>query len=223
MPPKPVLYTTGLIVALSLLASSLLRGSAPESPAEWLSPVGPGVAIAGLALLFFDAWLWRQPIIKDFHGRPVLHGTWHGELASDWIDDDGERVEPNPDVFLVIHQRFWRISARLLTAESRSNPLFAELQRGPDGVCELIYVYRNTPRADVRHRSEVHYGAVVLSAPRDPSHGLEGHYFTDRKTRGSLRLHTRYKDLAGTYAAARRLAGEEPPSPDSEALSAPGR
>ncbi len=111
----------------------------------------------------------------------------------------GEQIAPDPEVVLVIRQTYWAVSVRLLTKESKSESVLARLERSPDGVCQLIYVYSNTPRAEVRDRSELHYGAVVLNAPASESAGLEGHYFTDRGTRGSLRFETRLNELVETH------------------------
>jgi len=79
--------------------------------------------------------------------------------------------------------------------------MLAGFREDEDGVQNLIYVYTNTPRAEVRIRSGMHFGGVVLGAPRDSSAGLHGHYFTDRKTRGDLRLDARYAQVVETHAA----------------------
>jgi hypothetical protein len=108
-------------------------------------------------------------------------------------------------VFLVVRQRFWHVSVRLLTRESSSASMLANFTTEADGVHQLIYVYANTPRSDVRDRSELHYGAVVLGAPRDPNEGLEGHYFTDRRTRGEMHFPQRFDALIETHAARSQL------------------
>ena len=161
-------------------------------------------AAAGL-LIFFDRWLWRQPAIRSLHSRPLLRGTWHGEIASDWVDKSEQQIPPDPDVFLVVRQRFWQISVRLLTTESASASMLADLDAHKDGVCQLVYVYRSTPRAEVRDRSDVHYGAAVLGAPQNPDDGLEGDYFNDRKARGDMIFRTHFKKLVETHAAGTRL------------------
>lgn len=206
MPARTVLYVVAGLVVAALVAYSAARGHAPQSASEWLSPIGPAVTVAGVGLWLFDRWVWRMPGICKLHGRPVLHGTWHGELASDWVDPQTQqRVSPDPDVFLVVRQRFWHISVRLLTKESASESMLANFKAHGDGVHQLVYVYANTPRAEVRHRSELHYGAVVLGAPRDRSAGLEGHYFTDRKTRGDMRFTQHFSKLVETHSQGRAL------------------
>jgi hypothetical protein len=209
MPAKAVLYVVAALVVL-VLGLTAFRG-APDTPAEWLAPIGPAVAVAPAGLVAFDRWLWRWPGICKLHARPVLHGTWHGTLASDWVNPEtGEGIPPDDDVFLVVRQRFWQVGVRLLTKESRSSSTVAAFKTDCDGVHQLYYVYANTPRPEVRYRSELHLGTVVLGAPRDLSQGLEGHYFTDRKTGGEMHFRERHKKLIETHAAGRDLVESAP-------------
>lgn len=209
MPAKAILFFVAGLVVAALLGYSAIRGHAPESASEWLSPIGPAVTVAGTLLWLFDRYLWRWPGICKLAGRPVLNGTWHGELASDWVDPrTKQRIPPDPDIFLVIRQRFWHVSVRLLTKESESASMGAAFEKGADGVHQLVYVYANTPRPEVRHRSQLHYGAVVLGAPRDRKQGLEGSYFTDRKTVGEMRFRAHYKQWAETHEGGRQLVAK---------------
>lgn len=206
MPARAGLYAIAVLVVVALVLDALLKGHPPEAAAEWLAPIGPSVTVGAAGLWLFDRWAWRQPGLRHLLSRPVLHGTWHGELASSWVDPaTAKKIDPDPDVFLVIRQRFWSVSARLLTNESSSSSLFAELTAGNDGVCQLLYIYVNHPQATVEHRSKAHYGAVVLTAPRNRGDGIEGQYFTGRKTTGDMRFRIHYPQLVETYAAARAL------------------
>lgn len=208
MPARAGLYVTALLVVGGLVLGSVLRGQPPSSPSEWLSPIGPSVALAAAALWLFDRWAWRQIGIRRLVRRPVLHGTWHGEITPKWIDPrTNKTVESDTDVFLVIRQTFWSISVRLLTNESTSKAVHAELVRDGDGVCELVYVYSNKPQSSVSHRSKQHHGAVVISAPRNGSDGIEGNYFTDRKTVGDMRFHKHFSRLIETHSAGLGLVG----------------
>jgi hypothetical protein len=209
MPGKVLLYAmAGLTVAV-LFVLSLVHGHAPHQASDWLAPIGPAVTVAGVGVWLFDRYLWRWPGICRLVRRPLLHGTWHGELESDWVNPEtSQRVPVDPDVFLVVRQRFWQLSARLLTRESSSASTLASLTTGPDGVQQFLWVYTNVPRVAVRERSEIHRGAVVLSAPQQPDR-LEGEYFTDRKTRGELRLTSRYKKLIETHAEGLALLASE--------------
>jgi SMODS-associating 2TM, beta-strand rich effector domain len=206
VPARAGLYVVATLVVIGLLLGSAIHGHSPQSVSEWLAPIGPAVTAAAAGLWVFDRWVWRQPVVRNLHSRPVLHGTWHGELASSWVDPKTEKqIDPDPDVFLVVRQRFWSVSARLLTNESSSSSLFAELAEGQDGVCQLLYIYSNQPQAAFQHRSPAHFGAVVLTAPRNRADGIEGQYFTGRGTKGDLRFRVRYSALIESHDAGRAL------------------
>ncbi len=74
--------------------------------------------------------------------------------------ETGERIKPDPSVFLVVRQRFWFVSVRLLTKESSSSSVFAALRPDEDGVCQLFYTYENLPQDEFKHRSQSHYGTA---------------------------------------------------------------
>lgn len=204
MPSRLALYLTAALVMGFTVLYGVLRESAPNTAAEWAAPIGPAVTVSAVALFLFDRYLWRAPGVRHLTGRPLLRGTWHGSLTTNWVDPQTGKVKPPDDnIVLVVRQRYWSLTVRMLTAESRSASLQASLIRDPDGVHRVVYLYDNTPRPEVRLRSQIHYGASVLTAPkRAEEEGLEGSYFTDRETAGEMRLHTRYRKLVETHSAA---------------------
>lgn len=201
LPSKNVLYFVAAIAVFTLIGYSVARGHSPTNASEWLAPIGPAVTASAVLLWLFDRFIWRWPGICKLSRRPAIHGTWHGELASDARDETtGVQVPVDTDVYLIIRQRFWSVSARLLTKDSASVSLAASFEADRDGVQQLLYVYRATPRPAVQHKSKMHLGAVVLDTPGDGSH-LQGRYFTDRKSGGELRFSRRLKPLVETHAA----------------------
>ena len=200
MPARPVLLlVAGLTIAVVALTSAI-RGHLPENLSEWLAPIGPAVTAAGVAVVVFNRWVWHFPLVRKLHGRPVLRGSWHGELASQWINPEtGQGVPLDPDVFLVVRQTFWTVSVRLITRESKSVSLTADLRDTGDGVHELAYLYSNEPRLSVQHRSKPHTGAAMLAAPVDRAAGLEGVYFTPRPSQGEMRFRRHFTTLIETH------------------------
>ena len=81
-------------------------------------------------------------------------------------------------------------------------PLLRRLIHETDGAWSVATVYRNTPKVQVRPRSEIHHGAMWLRLQDDPEASLEGHYWTDRNTRGDIRLSNRRSKLVFSYDAA---------------------
>jgi len=203
MPPKVVLQVVAGLVILTLAGLTAVRG-APDTPAEWMAPIAPAVGVAWTGLWVFNRWAWRWRGIRGLTGRPLLDGTWHGELVPQALAG-GAAAAVDGDIFMVVRQCFWSISVRLFTRESTSSSCGASLNRHDDGVYELVYVYINTPQHQVRERSGIHYGGAVLSAPKSADHGVHGQYFTDRKSRGDLSFHTRYATHIESYVAGPRL------------------
>jgi len=193
-------------------------------------PCGVVVTVLGLILLAFDMWWWGLGFLHPwFVDRPYLKGTWKGVLESSYVDPTTQQRAGPIEVYLVIRQTFSTIHLRLLTNESASESMANNIPKGEDGVYTVASVYRNTPKLDVRDRSTIHHGAVILNVEGNPVTSLRGEYWTDRMTRGELRFleksDTLYFDFAsaaaGTYArpgdapTVATPVGEPPPAPTS--------
>ena len=93
---------------------------------------------------------------------------------------------------------------RLMTAESSSWLIAHKIVEANDGVFLVVGVYTNTPKLELRGgRSEIHYGALLLQVLGEPPTSLEGHYWTDRNSRGAMRLSNKKAQIFLTYAEAR--------------------
>jgi hypothetical protein len=172
-------------------------------PITWshAAPFTATVTIVTGACLAFDRWLWKLPVFKGWLVKqPNLQGSWKVRLVSNWIDPStGQTIAPI-ECLMVIRQRFSSLNARLFTRESSSTLLANNFSCEEDGVYELVGTYRNTPRIDLRgKRSEIHHGSLLLQVKDDPAGRLEGHYWTDRGTRGSLQLSRRVDTLFAGY------------------------
>jgi hypothetical protein len=120
-------------------------------------------------------------------------------LRSDWKDPITNEVLAPLPAYLVVRQTFSTLSLRMLTPESSSKVVTAEIIKEADGSYRLAAVYRNEPKVSVRDRSPIHYGALVLDIQGDPVKGLVGCYWTDRKTRGELRSLARHVTFASSF------------------------
>lgn len=215
MPAKPFLYLVVAVTVAVFALQAAIKGEPPSDAAGWLAPIGPSVGLAGLLALIFDRYVWRWRVVRKVQGTPLLDGTWHGELESAFVRPSGERVPIDPDVFLVVRQRYSSISARLYTKESQSRSIGAVLEKSTDGVYRLYHLYENTPRQTLQGRSPMHQGAATLSAPINGRQALEGHYFTGRSTHGELRFTRRYDEHVESHTAGRELV-DSLPNPPSE-------
>lgn len=203
MMPKR-LHVSAILLFAALLWGVLLMLSGLPVTSAYLKPFSIIVGAVVAMLAAFDLWLWRVPILQGwFVKRPHLWGTWRVTFQSSWIDPQTQqRIGPRK-AYAVIDQTYTRTSLRLLTEESTSELLVDDIVLAPDGIFRLFGVYRNEPKAAVRHRSEIHYGAVALTIYTEPLLRLEGTYWTDRQTRGDLVFSDRHTEKHDSFESAR--------------------
>lgn len=194
-----------LLVAAALWGGMLLfEGVAVNG--TWFRPFSTVVGALLLLLVAFDLWAWRLRFLQGwFVPRPDLRGTWRVELQSDWKDPETDKVVGAIVAYLIVRQTFSTLSVRLLTVESTSELIAAEITKAADGTYRLAAVYRNEPKLAVRDRSPIHYGAIMLDVQGDPVTGLSGHYWTDRNSRGEIRTLARHGTIARSFNDAQRL------------------
>lgn len=186
------LHLTTIILIAAVIWGALLILDGVVVSLSWFRhlSVVTGVLLIGLSI--FDLYLWRLSIFRSwFVKRPLVDGTWKAQLHSNWVDPQTGRVKPPIDGFMVVRQTFSRLSLRLLTPESQSELIGAEVVRADDGSYRILGVYRNEPRLGVRERSPIHYGGLALQVIGSPPVRLQGHYWTDRDTKGEIVLSDR--------------------------------
>lgn len=204
-PSRTLIQALVLIVAGVYLVSYLIRGL---PTAELFAPIGAAGAVASLFVLAYDHFIWRLPRIgRRLSHRPDIRGTWRGTLSSSWKDPcTGRQIDSDPEVYLVVRQTFWSITGNLITKESKSCSTTATIEDDGCGQYQFVAQYRNTPRASVRNRSEVHHGSFKLDIGGDPADRLEGYYWTDRSTMGELEFDRRAPHVVESYKHAQELA-----------------
>lgn len=167
------------------------------------APFGIVIAAVSATVAAFNRFAWHWAIL---HGwlvkKPHLDGTWLVELKSDYIEPNtGKNIDPIL-CFMVIRQTYSSLSIRLITKESKSETLTASVTLNSDETYNISGVYRNSPSPEFRDRSEIHFGALVLHTSKRRPITLEGQYWTDRKTKGSLKLSSRQKVFVDSYSEA---------------------
>lgn len=136
---------------------------------------GEAIAFSVLIILLYVKLLWR---INPLEKTPRLKKEYIGVLTTTY---KGNYLEK--EVKLHIQQTLLNVNLILVTDESRSNSITASISK-IHNEWKLIYCYMNVPNANVRKRSEIHYGTAMLSV--DNVQKLTGHYYTDRKTTGDM-------------------------------------
>ncbi len=197
-------HITAVVFLAALLWGVLLIIDGVAVSISWLRHFSTVVGVLLFLLAGFDLWLWRLPFLQGwFVKRPDISGTWRVTIRSNWVDPStGKTVEPI-EGYMVVRQTFSSLSLRLMTSESVSELLGAEIIRAPDGTFRVTGVYRNEPKLSVRERSPIHHGAILLDVVGRPRSALKGHYWTDRGTSGELELTDRIKRILDEFETAR--------------------
>ena len=198
----------GLTIAVWLLA--LWLQGMPVLSAEFVKPFGTVVGVITLFLTFFNKYMWSWKIFKGWYvKRPDLRGTWKVELKSSWIDPETNKEIPPIYGYAVIRLSLTFLSVRLMTKESRSVLVAHSIeQQEDDDLFKLVGVYRNEPKIELQGvRSEIHHGSFALEVHGSPIYEMQGHYWTDRATKGGMKLQRKAKKLYDTYEHAEREFG----------------
>lgn len=159
--------------------------------------VASASSVVILALLAFDRILWRLPGFRRLHNRPVLHGTWKTELRTNYE----ARKEETITCYLVVDQTFSQLCARMLFDRSRSSSMSGDIVR-ENGRCVLYYVFRSDKNALEPASNPPSRGAADLTIASKPSLHLEGDYWMEVGTRGTMRSLGYTKTRYDTYSAA---------------------
>ncbi len=187
--------------AIAIFTALLWLGGEDVS-AAWVRFVSLATLVVVWLEAAYEKWLWAvNPLIRS--RTPDLRGIWKGTLTTHWVDVAAGGTPPEKACHLLVRQTATTISAALLTDESRSDSSAATLSQNGAGVT-LEYLFRNQPKMNVDHRSTAHLGAVVLDIDRGVGR-LEGHYWTDRNSRGELEFTSRRKESPATFADASAL------------------
>jgi hypothetical protein len=198
-----------VVVFAALWGISLVLQGVDVGP-ELLKPFQQVVGALVILLAAFEHFLWKVPGINGWLvKRPNIGGTWKATFQTSWKHPDTGIVPGPITAFMVVKQTFSNVTMTLLTKESSSHFVADELSVGPDGRFAVFGVYLNEPKAAVRHRSEVHYGALKLTLQGAPVTSIEGVYWTDRLTRGDLRLEERRTRTVDSYQEGAKEYGVE--------------
>lgn len=200
----------GLTIGVWLLA--LWIQGMPVLSADFIKPFGLVVGAITLVVGLFNKYAWAWAIFRGWYiKRPDLRGTWKVEFKSSWINPETNEPSPEKIAYVAIRQSLTSLSFRLMTDESRSVLIAHSIEQQEEGdLFKLVGVYRNEPRIEFQgDRSEIHHGAFSLEIHGTPVIELEGHYWTDRGTKGSMKLIQNKPRICDTYEQAKRCFEEK--------------
>ncbi len=193
----------GLTIVVWLFA--LFIQGQPVLSMDFLRPFSFVVGTIGVIVGTFTRWGWAWSLFRGWYvKRPDVRGTWKVVLKSNWVNPEtGQGVDPITAYFAV-RQTLTSLSLRLMTPESRSKLIAHSIELEDDGIYRIAGIYRNEPRVELQgDRSEIHHGSLLLEVNGEPPESMEGHYWTDRGTRGSMTVTDRRKKVFDTFEAAR--------------------
>lgn len=200
------IHLSAILLAAASMWGVMLVFEGVAVSGVWFRPFSTVVGVVLLLLVVFDLWAWRLRMLQGwFVPRPDVRGTWRVELRSEWKDPATNQVVAPIAAYLVVRQTYSMLSLRILTTESSSELVAAEICKASDGTYRLAGVYRNEPKLSVRERSPIHYGAIVLDIQGEPVKELAGYYWTDRNTRGELRSLARHLAITSSFEEASSL------------------
>ncbi len=193
---KPFLYLLAGFSAIVLFFAALIQGLDLRNFLDVVRLI-PIVATAdGIAFFIFTAWLWRWNLLQVWLVPfPDLNGTWQGYIQTNWKDAEGQAPGPIPTI-LTIKQSFGRISCVMRTEEMESHSYLEGFCIDKDAqVRRLCYSYTSRPKASLRERSTPHDGSILFNIIGTPIIKIEGEYWTQRQTTGTVKLTFRTKVL----------------------------
>jgi hypothetical protein len=181
---RVVVLGIGIVYSVLLAAAGLHLDTTSKVIVGWL-PTG-----AAVLLLAWDLWVWRVPPLHRLTHRPRIDGLWSATLRptdDSHIPEGGNRGPIQ--AYLVVTQSFWSLHVRQLTAESASDSRAFSWTRGENtAVDRLTFIYENVPAPGHRARSPRHLGSCALDTTTLSPRSIDGSYFTDRLTQGSMSL-----------------------------------
>ena len=194
-----------VIITVSLWCLVLVVQGKQILSFDYLSPFSIVISLLVVIYYIFSKWAWAWRI---FHGwyvrRPDLRGTWRVKLLSNWPDTESDREKTIIIGFATIRQTLTSLSIRLMTEQSKSGLVAHSIELKDDGIYQATAIYRNEPRIEFQgEQSEIHHGALLLEIIGSPPAEMDGHYWTDRFTRGTILFNERRSELCDTYQSAK--------------------
>lgn len=181
-----------------------------------------GLIVAAISLVFLGfarhAWRWRflnGLVVK----HPDLTGTWRYDIDSEYIDPlTASAVKKT--AFALVKQTLTSTTVLVWTDNARSESIGATIEIDRDDLFTLSVPFICKVRSE--DDEPIHYGCALFEKVRRGTEEIEGRYWTERKTKGTVRLSDRRQVEIGSYAQGAALFGltPSPPTPPSSS-SAP--
>ncbi|MFP3549784.1 hypothetical protein SB861_03580 [Paraburkholderia sp. SIMBA_049] len=181
----------GLTVFFSIAVYALILHLSPTTSIFKLFSISSAVAALLIFLIgsnFTARWIWSVMRVFDGSLFPDINGAWEGEITF-----EGGQLTARA----LIRQTLSHTQIDLHTPTSKSVTL-ESTPVSESGQPRLYYVHRVTPQNPNWH---IYTGSTLFDVRYIHINGkkvleLSGHYYTDRKTNGRIRLRQIGKDCS---------------------------
>jgi hypothetical protein len=192
-----------LLIIATVVWGAFLRILGIELTWDHAKPFSLTVAVLTSSLWLFDKHLWKKWPFNHFCKRPNLNGTWRVTLQSTYINPVTNKRALEIKGFAAVRQTFSSVSLRLMTEQAESFLIVGSLDVLNDGVSYFSGVYQSDPDIHLRSNvSEIHYGSFRYRVLGNPPSELNGHYWTDRSTNGSIKFSDRRTENFDSFSHA---------------------
>ena len=163
------------------------------------------IGVPSILLLAFAKLNWTNVWLARLFGRRIVHGLWWGELHTEFKKKDDAHPMAPIEIAFVVKQTYFFLSIQSYTASQPGQSTLETLVVDPRNArAQLKYVYEMQRLHLGEDKITTGYGDLRLTAGDTR---LEGYYWTNAETRGSLGLNlvTRNCDEIDSFADAQRV------------------
>lgn|SRR5574341_1161889 len=190
-----------VIVLAAAIALVIVWATSGKVDTTYAKAIVTATSAVTLLLLAFDRWLWRYLPFRWAVSRPILHGTWKMMQRTTYEP----RADKAMEAYLVVYQTYSTIRVNGLYEISDSHSLSADLAVEKSH-CMLSYIFRSDAHTMHRAGNPPSRDAATLKVGRRPQLHLEGDYWMERGTRGSIKSVGYTAKTYDTFEAAREAA-----------------
>lgn len=145
------------------------------------------ITITVFIMFAFNYFLWKIKPINFITGQnPILENYYNGYIEYVYTNDGKTKKKK---VIVKVKQTYLSCDFQLFSDESDSTTIHSFIKE-INNEKELVYVYFNVPKPEFRKKSQMHRGTAILKVRENI---IEGEYYTDRKSQGTLHLYPKSK------------------------------
>lgn len=166
------------------------------------------VGVPPLLVLAFSKLAWTHRWLAWLLGRRRVHGLWWGELRTEFLPTQAEKQMDPIRIAFVIKQTYFFLSIQSYTSTQPAHSTLETLiVDSRSARAQLQYVFEMQRLKFGEDKITTGYGDLRLTAGDTR---LEGHYWTNSPTRGSIWLELVSRDCDGidSFSDAQRIHEE---------------